>query len=188
MIAKTLRNPALRTKFKVGETYVFPRDVWTRLTRKTVNLEAVSGEVTAVGDKMIRLGKNRSCRFAVTFKTNHSTLFGDLVVWEEWMLEMLVLMYHKATSVCSTETGFRVNNHMVVFAFRYALGRQTGAVGIVVDHLTRHWPKLNRFDRDQIKKEIVQAIKMGDAGSDCDIQQWQTILQLDHGQPPWKHE
>lgn len=81
---------------------------------------------------------------------------------------------------------FLVNNHMVAFAFRYALGRQTGAVSIVVEALTKHWPRLSRFDRDQFKKEIVRAIKMGEAGSDCDIQQWQTILQLGHGKPPWK--
>src|SRR5512137_2542938 len=84
------------------------------------------------------------------------------------------------------DSQFLVNNHMVCFAFRYALGRRTGAVGIVVDHLTMHWPRLNEFDRKQIKKEIVQAIKMGDAGSDCDIQQWQTVLHLGHGKPPWK--
>ena len=81
---------------------------------------------------------------------------------------------------------FLVNNHMVCFAFRYALGRRTGAVSIVVDHLTRLWPRLNKFDRSQIKREIVQAIKVGDAGSDCDIQQWRLILQLVEGKPPWK--
>ena len=75
---------------------------------------------------------------------------------------------------------------MVCFAFRYALGRRTGAVGIAVEHLAKHWSGLNRFDREQIKKEIVQAIKMGDAGSDCDVQQWQTVLNLDAGKPPWK--
>ncbi|MGV0949293.1 MAG: hypothetical protein ACOYB3_01380 [Azonexus sp.] len=75
---------------------------------------------------------------------------------------------------------------MVCFAFRYALGRRTGAVGIVVDHLTKHWSSLNRFDREQIKKEIVQAIKMGEAGSDCDIQEWHKVLNLDAGKPPWK--
>ena len=75
---------------------------------------------------------------------------------------------------------------MVCFAFRYALGRRTGAVDIVVDHLTRHWPRLNRFDRNQIKKEIVDAIKRGDAGSDCDVTEWESVLQLGHGKPPWE--
>ena len=85
-----------------------------------------------------------------------------------------------------SEPLFEVNNHVVCFAFRYALGRRTGAVGIVVDCLVKHWPRLNRFDRSQIKKEIAQAIKLGEAGSDCDIEQWNKILNLEHGKPPWK--
>lgn len=79
-----------------------------------------------------------------------------------------------------------VNNHMVCFAFRYALGRRTGAVSIVVDHLTRLWHGLTRFDRKQIKQEIMLAIKRGEAGSDCDIEQWNKVLRLEHGGPPWE--
>lgn len=81
---------------------------------------------------------------------------------------------------------FLVNNHMVAFAFRYALGRQTAAVGIVVDHLADLWPTMARFDREQIKQEIAKAIKMGEAGSDCDIQEWQKVFTFDSGSPPWK--
>lgn len=75
---------------------------------------------------------------------------------------------------------------MVAFAFRYALGRQTAAVGIVVGHLEDLWPDLSRFDREQIKQEIAKAIKMGEAGSDCDIQEWQKVFAFDSGRPPWK--
>lgn len=81
---------------------------------------------------------------------------------------------------------FLVSNHVLAFAFRYALGRQTGAVSIVVDELKKHWPRMNRFDREQIRKEIVQAIKMGEAGSGCDIEQWETVLRFDAGKPPWQ--
>lgn len=75
---------------------------------------------------------------------------------------------------------------MVAFAFRYALGRRTAAVGIVVDHLVDLWPDLNKFDRIQIKREIAMAIERGEAGSDCDVEQWQRILDLHDGKPPWK--
>lgn len=93
MTAKTLRNPALRTKFKVGDTFKFPKDVWTKLTKKMINLPSVGGTVIDVGDQIIQHGKNRLCRFTVTFRTDHELLFGDLVIWEEWMLDRLVLMY-----------------------------------------------------------------------------------------------
>lgn len=86
------------------------------------------------------------------------------------------------------DSQFLVNNHMVCFAFRYALGRRTGAVGIVVDHLKKLWPKLNWFDRNQIKKEIARAIERNDAGSVCDIREWQKVLTFDHGKPPWQYE
>ena len=81
---------------------------------------------------------------------------------------------------------FPVNNHMVVFAFRYALGRRTGAVKVVVDQLSDLWLKLPHTDRTQIKQEIRRAIDQGEAGSDCDILEWQTVLELDTGKPPWK--
>ena len=81
---------------------------------------------------------------------------------------------------------YLVNNHMVCFAFRYALGRRTGAVGIVVDHLTRLWHDLTNFDRKQIKREITRAIMMGEAGESCDVEQWNKVLQLEHGGPPLK--
>lgn len=79
-----------------------------------------------------------------------------------------------------------VSNDMVVFAFRYALGRQTAAVSIVVNEITKLWPELSQFDRSQIKREIIQAMKTGDAGDACDVRQWETLLNLTVGKPPWK--
>lgn len=80
---------------------------------------------------------------------------------------------------------YPVNNHMVVFAFRYALGRESSAPGIVVDELRRLWKDLPFFDRKQIKQEIVRAIQDGSAGSQCDIDNWRKILLLERGCPIW---
>lgn len=43
---------------------------------------------------------------------------------------------------------------ILCYAFRYALGRQSYAVGIVIDELRRNWDDLTPFDRKLIKKEI----------------------------------
>jgi len=58
MTAKVLRNPALRTKFKVGDVVHIPRSVWPRLTNKMINLPRVEQVVTEVGDRIIEHGKN----------------------------------------------------------------------------------------------------------------------------------
>ena len=79
-----------------------------------------------------------------------------------------------------------VDDDMVVYAFRYALGRQTAAVSTVVEHLIRLWPRLDAVDKEQIKKHIALAIRSGEAGAGCDIAEWQKILELGRGKPPWQ--
>ena len=65
-----------------------------------------------------------------------------------------------------------------MWAFRYALGRRTGAVTDVVDHLKMHWKKLEPFTQEQIKEEIQSAIDRWDAGQSCDVDSWKEILEL----------
>lgn len=45
------------------------------------------------------------------------------------------------------------------YAFRYALGRRSYSVGIVIDELKRNWNDLCPFDRKLVKKEIREAIR-----------------------------
>lgn len=73
-------------------------------------------------------------------------------------------------------TEFIVSENMIMWAFRYALGRRTGAVSDVADNLKMNWDKLEQFTRDQIKKEIQIAIDKREAGDDCDIKRWEEIL------------
>lgn len=94
MIPKTLRNPALRTKFKVGDTVQLPKSVWqhfvTPVQMRFPKLPTVTGVVKEVGDRMIETekpnggGVNRHCRFAVVLDSRQ---IHEVTVWEEWMLE-----------------------------------------------------------------------------------------------------
>lgn len=89
MIAKVLRNPALRTKFKVGDVVRLPRSVWTRLTNKMMNIPVAEQILTEVGDRIVEHGKNRLCRFAIVTGAGTSSLMSQKVIWEEWMLERI---------------------------------------------------------------------------------------------------
>lgn len=71
-----------------------------------------------------------------------------------------------------------VHEDILFFAFRYALGRRTGAVGFVVEELKKHWPKLKPEIQRQIQKEITDAIDRRDAGDQCDEERWQEVLAL----------
>lgn len=79
---------------------------------------------------------------------------------------------------------FPVNEDILVFAFRYALGRMTTAPGTVAATLTAHWDQLEWWTQRQIKREIEGAIGRGDAGRNCDVDTWRLILALrDKGAP-----
>ena len=71
---------------------------------------------------------------------------------------------------------FLVSENMIMWAFRYALGRRTGAVTDVVDFLKENWDKLQPFTQNQIQEEIRNAIRLERAGSGIDITQWQSLL------------
>lgn len=47
---------------------------------------------------------------------------------------------------------------ILIYAFRYALGRRSYAVGIVIDELKRNWKDFPEHDRKLIKREIWDAV------------------------------
>lgn len=78
-----------------------------------------------------------------------------------------------------TEQKFLVDENMLMWAFRYALGRRTGAVMNVCDHLKMHWKKLKPQTQQQIKDEIRDyPTKYSKLGDQCDIESWEEILNL----------
>ena len=73
---------------------------------------------------------------------------------------------------------YEVTENIVVYAFRYALGRKTYAVGEVSDYLIENWHRFSKHTQSQIVEDIEKAIERGEAGMECDIQQWKRILLL----------
>lgn len=69
---------------------------------------------------------------------------------------------------------------MTFYAFRYCLGRMTYAVSNCVDYLIAHWAELDDHHRKLIIKETSEAIAVGAAGHEMDVQQWNKLL--DHHQ------
>ena len=73
---------------------------------------------------------------------------------------------------------------IVFFAFRYCLGRHTGAVGCCIDYLIRNWEHLAKNDRCLIIKEINEYMSVGHPFSNDDMtgwdkERWQRILDMD---------
>lgn len=67
---------------------------------------------------------------------------------------------------------------ILTFAFRYALGRRSTAPGIVNNALKSKWNRMTVHGREQIQKEIGEAIANGYAGDFRDIETWTEILRL----------
>lgn len=71
---------------------------------------------------------------------------------------------------------YMVDEDMIMWAFRYALGRRTGAVYSVIEHLKEYWSELEPFTQDQIKREINDAIRLYRTGDECDTDAWMEVL------------
>ena len=65
-------------------------------------------------------------------------------------------------------------NTMLIFAFRYALKRQTGASLVVSRSLVKCWDRFDSGEQTQIQQDIKNAMKTGAAIAD----DWQEILDL----------
>ena len=75
---------------------------------------------------------------------------------------------------------FIVEENIIMWAFRYSLGRRTGAVDSVIKCLFNNWSKLSDHTRNQIKDEIKTAIERDEAGANCDVNNWKTVLEFNH--------
>ncbi len=69
-----------------------------------------------------------------------------------------------------------VHYNILIFAFRYALGRMSMAPSTVMEELKKHWDELPETSRNQIQNEIRQAIETDSAGMECDVKLWEELL------------
>lgn len=72
-----------------------------------------------------------------------------------------------------------VDENIIVYAFRYTLGRSTYAVSEMVEVLIKNWNGLSLRTRNLIRKEIETAIyETGQYGWEMDKNEWLKILEL----------
>lgn len=67
---------------------------------------------------------------------------------------------------------------LLVYAFRYALGRMTYSVYDVTSAIIEHKQVLAQSTRDLIMGEIAQAVIRDEAGMDCDMALWLEVTEV----------
>jgi hypothetical protein len=67
---------------------------------------------------------------------------------------------------------------MLVYAFRYALGRRTYSTSTMSEHLRTYWGSLPLPWQQLVQREIMEAIESNCAGDACDIASWRAVLAL----------
>jgi len=67
---------------------------------------------------------------------------------------------------------------LLLCSFRYALGRQTSIVSVIVKYLLEDWHELEYWVQEQIKKDIQSAIDRNEIGMDMDRVEWDKILNI----------
>ena len=70
------------------------------------------------------------------------------------------------------------NENILFYAFRYALGRKTYVVSDVVECLINNWDNLKEHTQERIIMEIKSAISKDNAGTECDVKEWNKILKI----------
>ncbi len=64
---------------------------------------------------------------------------------------------------------------LLVYSFRYALGRMTYAVNDVTMAIIQNKHVLHPHTKELIKKEIREAVENGEAGMECDVEEWSNV-------------
>lgn len=67
---------------------------------------------------------------------------------------------------------------MLVYAFRYTLGRRTYSTSTMSQHLKTYWDALPLAWQQLVHREINEAIESDCAGDECDIANWRILLAL----------
>lgn len=71
-----------------------------------------------------------------------------------------------------------LNPIFLMYAFRYALGRQSYSVAEVANELIAHRNDLTADWRRQIVQDVTNAIANDAAGQQCDIDRWREVARV----------
>lgn len=71
-----------------------------------------------------------------------------------------------------------VQREVLIYAFRYTLGRRTFAPHTMQQVITEAWPKLTDGSKELIKREIREAEHADCLGDECDKRGWLKLLEL----------
>lgn len=70
----------------------------------------------------------------------------------------------------------QLSEDILFWAFRYALGRMTYAVGDVANEIIRHASEISPQTRGLMTKEIREALGSNRAGMSMDVTEWNKVL------------
>lgn len=71
-----------------------------------------------------------------------------------------------------------IEPHVLIYAFRYALGRDTGAVKDVAQTIIRNRDRISANHRKILIMEIQFAIKEDKAGGSAAREKWRTVVEV----------
>lgn len=72
-----------------------------------------------------------------------------------------------------------MDNEILIYAFRYALGRSTYATGTVQRAINENWNSMESHERQLIQREILEAKERDGLGmKEIDAPGWLAILEL----------
>ena len=134
---------------------------WINILKK-----AIASRRTSWGEDVVREWRNAS-----------DEILGALMTYAEEARIFLTLKERvkKNVSVIMPKN----EEDILFFAFRYALGRRTGAVGLICDELKNRWQELRPATQRQIHDEIRRYPEQyGSLGGNCDIRDWEEVLAL----------
>ena len=71
-----------------------------------------------------------------------------------------------------------VESVIIMYAFRYALGRKTGAPSTICEAILRNITSFKEWELTQITKEILEHEEyFGTLGDDCDKEVWYHLIE-----------
>lgn len=66
---------------------------------------------------------------------------------------------------------------LLVYSFRYALGRMSYAVSDVATQIIKNKDVLHPHTKELIKREIRAAVECGEAGMEMDVEEWSNVYE-----------